>query len=230
MSELPLVTNAATHYDQRPVERLDAVADTAAPWSEAASLSSRRKLVGIAALGVFAAVPGVERLLRVGDAFAASPSKAQDVRILQLVLQLEYTQVAFYEQAVQKASLQGELLEFARAALVHERAHLAAIKQALGAKAGPRPRFAFGAKVRSPQQFTRTAIKLEDIAVAGYNGQATNLTPATLAAAATIVSVEARHASWVRTLAGEVAAPEAVDKPMTAAQVASGLHEIGLRA
>ena len=33
-------------------------------------------------------MPGVERLLRVGDAFAAAPSKAQDVRILQLVLQL----------------------------------------------------------------------------------------------------------------------------------------------
>ena len=119
--------------------------------AEAESLSSRRKLVGIAALGALAAVPGVQRLLRVGDAFAAAPSKAQDVRILQLVLQLEYTQVAFYEQAVQKASLQGELLEFARAALVHERAHLAAIKQALGAKAGPRPRFAFGAKVREPR-------------------------------------------------------------------------------
>jgi rubrerythrin len=190
---------------------------------------SRRALLATGALGTVAAVPLAGRVFRLGDALG-SPSKAQDAKILQLVLQLEYTQVAFYEQAVQKGSLKGELLEFARAALVHERAHLAAIKQALGAKAGPRPRFAFGAKVRSPEQFTRAAIKLEDIAVAGYNGQATNLTPATLAAAATIVSVEARHASWVRTLAGEVAAPEAVDKPMTAAQVASGLREIGLRA
>jgi rubrerythrin len=195
----------------------------------AADLSTRRRALGIAALGAFAAVPVLGRLLRPGDALA-SPSKAQDARILQLVLQVEYTQVAFYEQALQKASLQGELLKFAQTALAHERAHLAAIKQALGGSAGPSPHFAFGAAVRDPEQFKRAAIKLEDIAIAGYNGQATNLTPATLAAAATIVSVEARHASWVRTLAGEVAAPEAVDKPITAAQVASGLHEIGMKA
>jgi hypothetical protein len=192
-------------------------------------LSTRRGALGIAALGALAAVPVAGRLIGLGDAFAA-PSKSQDARILQLVLQVEYTQVAFYEQALQKASLQGELLEFARTALAHERAHLDAIKQALGGKAGPRPRFAFGAAVRNPDQFKRTAIRLEDIAIAGYNGQAANLTPATLAAAATIVSVEARHASWVRTLAGEVAAPEAVDKPITAAQVVSGLHQIGLKA
>ena len=68
------------------------------------------------------------------------------------------------------------------------------------------------------------------IAVAGYNGQATNLTSGALAVAATIVSVEARHASWVRALAGEVAAPEPVDKPITAEQVVDGLHKIGLKA
>jgi hypothetical protein len=50
-----------------------------------------------------------------------------------------------------------------------------------------------------------------------------------LAAAATIVSVEARHASWVRAIAGEVAAPNPVDKPMTAKQAVDGLHELGLK-
>jgi Ferritin-like domain len=126
--------------------------------------------------------------------------------------------------------LHGELREFAKTALVHEHAHLAVLKGALGTKAGPRPKFDFGSAVRDADEFKRTAIKLEDIAIAGYNGQATNLTAGTLAAAAKIVSVEARHASWVRTLAGEVAAPEAVDKPMTAKQVADGLHTIGLKA
>jgi hypothetical protein len=224
-----LVTTAGEGYCQVPVERFDAVANASAHGSGAADASSRRRVLGIAALGVLAAVPAVGRLVRLGDAFA-SPSKSQDVRILQLVLLLEYTQVAFYEQALQKASLHGELHEFARTALAHERSHLEAIKRALGGNARSRPRFDFGPAVRGPEQFKRTSIRLEDLAVAGYNGQATNLTPGTQAAAATIVSVEARHASWVRTLAGEVAAPEAVDKPITAAQVASGLHEIGLRA
>ena len=190
---------------------------------------SRRAVLGVAALGGLVAAPLVGRLVRLADAFA-SPSKAQDARILQLVLQLEYTHVAFYEQALQKASLQGELRTFAQTALGHERAHVAAIKGALGPKAGPRPSFDFGPAVRNPDEFKQAAIKLEDIAIAGYNGQATNLTAGTLAAAAKIVSVEARHASWVRTLAGEVAAPEAVDKPMTAKQVSDALREIGLKA
>ena len=49
-------------------------------------------------------------------------------------------------------------------------------------------------------------MKLEDLAVATYNGQAVNLTPASLKAAARIVSVEARHAAWIRSIVGEVPA------------------------
>jgi hypothetical protein len=166
--------------------------------------------------------------MRAGNALA-SPSKAQDVRILQLVLLLEYTQVAFYEQALRNAGLQGELRVFARTALGHEREHLAAIRKALGPNLRPMPSFDFGGSTKSPAAFLKTAIKLEDIAVAAYNGQATNLTKPTLAAAATIVSVEARHASWVRAIGGKVAAPDAVDKPVTAKQAADGLREIGLK-
>jgi rubrerythrin len=190
--------------------------------------SSRLALLLAAGAGAAAATPLFRRLLGIGDAAAAS--KAQDARILQLVLQLEYTQVAFYEEALSHASLEGQLRDFAETALGHERQHLAAIKRALGAKAGKRPRFEFGQATKNSDAFRATAIKLEDIAVAGYNGQATNLTPGTLAAAAEIVSVEARHAAWVRAIAGEVAAPDPVDKPLTATQVAAGLRMIGLRA
>jgi rubrerythrin len=193
-------------------------------------LSSRGVLLRTAAAaGAIASFPLVARLLGARDA-AAAPSKAQDAKILQLVLQLEYTKVAFYEQALKEASLTGELRTFATTALGHERAHLAAIKNALGAQAGPKPSFDFGEKTRTADAFTRTAIELEDAAVSGYNGQATNLTKPTLAAAAKIVSVEARHAAWVRAIAGEVAAPDPVDKPLTAAQVALRLHAIGLKA
>jgi rubrerythrin len=178
--------------------------------------------------GIVAGLPFFRGLFRLGDALG-SPSKAQDAKILQLVLQLEYTQVAFYEQALDEAGLDGELRAFAEAALAHEREHLDAIRKALGAKAGPKPTFDFGSRIKSAQAFRHAAIDLEDTAVAGYNGQATNLTKATLAAAAAIVSVEARHAAWVRAIAGEVAAPDPVDTPMTAQQVAQSLREIGLR-
>jgi rubrerythrin len=182
-----------------------------------------------AAAGALAGFPLAARLLGVRDA-AAAPSKAQDAKILQLVLQLEYTKVAFYEQALREASLTGELRRFATTALEHERAHLAAIKSALGARAGKKPLFDFGQKTRSADAFMLAAVALEDTAVAGYNGQATNLTKATLAAAAKIVSVEARHAAWVRSIAGEVAAPDPVDNPLTAMQLAQRLHAIGLKA
>jgi ferritin-like protein len=188
---------------------------------------SRTALIVAAGAAAVSASPLFRWLLSGGSAEAAS--KAGDARILQLVLQLEYTQVAFYQQALRDAGLGGELQEFAQTALQHERQHLAAIKKALGAKAGPKPTFDFGTKTRSPDAFRKAAIELEDIAVAGYNGQATNLTKATLAAAADIVSVEARHAAWVRALAGEVAAPDPVDEPMTASQVVAGLQKIGLR-
>lgn len=194
---------------------------------EASSLS-RRALLGAGAAGAVVTVPVVGRLLRLGDALSA-PSKAQDVKILQLVLQVEYTQVAFYEEALAEAKLSGDVREFAQTALGHERQHLAAVKKALGSKAGAKPRFAFGDKTKSADAFMRAAVQLEDTAVAGYNGQAANLTKGTLAVAAEIVSVEARHAAWVRALAGEIAAPKPVDEPMTAKRAAAALQALGVR-
>ena len=189
--------------------------------------SSRRALIGTAGvLGMLAAAPLLGRLFRLGDAIA-SPSKAQDAKILQLVLQLEYTQVAFYEQALQHAGLKGDLHDFAQTALGHERQHLAAIQKALGAKAGPKPTFAFGPSTRSADAFVRATIKLEDIAVAGYNGQATNLTRGTLASAAEIVSVEARHAAWIRAIAGITPAPEASEPLVPAKRVMATLEGSG---
>jgi rubrerythrin len=188
---------------------------------------SRRALLGTGAVAAAAGLPLVGRFFRLGDALGA-PSKAQDAKILQLVLQLEYTQVAFYQEALKHAGLKGELRDFARATLAHERQHLAAVKSALGANAGAKPTFDFGQRTKSPRAFTRSAIELEDIAVAGYNGQAANLTKATLASAAEIVSVEARHAAWVRAIAGEVAAPDPVDKPLTAKQVSARLQAFGV--
>jgi Ferritin-like domain len=190
-----------------------------------ASALSRRGVIaaGFALLG--GALTG--RLLRGGSALAA-PSKAQDAVILGLVQQLEQTQVAFYERALQQAGLRGDLREFAQTVLGHERAHLAAIGRALG-KTPATPRFEFGSRTTSNKAFVATAIELEDLAVATYNGQAANLTKPTLAAAAEIVSVEARHAAWIRALEGEVAAPHPVDRPTTAAHAAARLHAIGLR-
>ena len=188
----------------------------------------RRGLIG-GALGGAVVLGGAPLLARAAGVFAAA-SGGQDTRIFNLVLRLEYTEAAFYAEALRNGTLRGELREYARTAGDHEQQHVQFLRQALGAKAVPRPHFDFGNATRDPDAFTRTAIKLEDLAVAGYNGQATNLSRAALGAAATIVSVEARHAAWIRAIAGQVAAPDPVDKPATAAEVEQGLKQIGMRA
>jgi hypothetical protein len=210
------------------IVKVDSTADTARPGAPQVSSPSRRALIVATGAGIVAATPLLGRLVGLGAA-AAAPSRAQDARILRLVLQLEYTQVAFYEEALRAASLKGDLRTFAATALGHERQHLAAIKKALGGKTGPKPKFDFGAKTKSPNAFTEAAIELEDVAVSGYNGQAGNLTKGTLAAAAEIVSVEARHAAWARAIAGEVAAPDPVDTALSANAVAARLRQFGLR-
>jgi rubrerythrin len=160
-----------------------------------------------------------------GDAAELSP---RDARALQLILLVEYTENAFYREAIERDALQGELRVFARQVAAQERQHLDFVRKALGGQADPRPRFDFGAATREPKAFAETAAELEDLAVAAYNGQATNVSSATLAAAATVVSVEARHAAWIRSISGDPPAPDATDTPQSADDVLQGLEEIGL--
>jgi len=177
---------------------------------------------GLALAGVTAAgVPGV---------VGAAPSPEQDVRVLNLLLMVEYAEVGFYELALQEGTLEGELLEFAEVVAKHERAHLDALREALGGGAEPEPEHDFSEAVRNADAFAETAGRLEDIAVAAYNGQAANVTPEAFAAAARIVSVEARHAAWIRSIAGRPPAPSPTDAPKTAAEVRDGLRALGVDA
>ena len=86
---------------------------------------------------------------------------------------------------------------------------------------------AFGKATTDPDAFVAAALALEDTGVAAYNGQATNLTAGALAAAARIVSVEARHAAWIRSIVGKSPAADATDSPMTAAQVLKAVRKTG---
>ena len=49
----------------------------------------------------------------------------------------------------------------------------------------------------------------------------------TLAAAATIVSVEARHAAWIRSIVGARPAPAAFDKALSMKQVTKIVNSTG---
>jgi hypothetical protein len=157
----------------------------------------------------------------------AAPSSAADRRIFQFALLLEQLQAAFYTEASQRGALRGELRDFARIVGGHERAHVAALRNALGPAARPAPAFHFGSATQDPSRFGAVAHELENIGVAAYNGQGANLTPAAMAQAAEIVSVEGRHAAWISTLVGDAPAPRAADPGLSAAAVMAQLNATG---
>jgi hypothetical protein len=145
-------------------------------------------------------------------------SPATDREILTFGLLIERLQAAFYAAALHSGKLTGEAQQFAQVVGAEEAAHVKYFADALGPSAGTSPRFHFGNAVTDANEFISTAISLEEAGLGVYNGQAVNLTPTTLAAAARVVSVEARHAAWARALAGKDPAPVAVDVPVSVDQ------------
>jgi hypothetical protein len=141
---------------------------------------------------------------------------------------LERLQAGFYRTAIDHGALRGELREFAEVVGENERAHVAFLVRALGADAKPSPAFNFAAARAGPRTFATTARMLEDAGVYAYNGQAANLTRPTLGVAAEIVSVEARHAAWIRDILGLEPAPHAADIGVDAPAVVAQLRANGL--
>src|SRR5919198_1367423 len=160
-------------------------------------------------------------------AAGAAPSGAQDQKIFNYALLLEYLQAAFYSESVDQDRLKGEVRDFAKIVSEHERDHVKYLQKALGSAARARPRFNFGNATRDQKKFLDAAVLLENTGVAAYNGQAANLTKKALAAAAEIVSVEGRHAAWISDLAGVDPAPRAADPGASATAVASIIRRTG---
>jgi Ferritin-like domain len=141
---------------------------------------------------------------------AASPS---DTAILNYALTLEYLQAAFYTETQRLGAIGSELARVPRQLGGVERAHVAALQNVLGRAAVKRPSFNFRGTTEDQVKFLRTAVAFEDLGAAAYKGQATRVdSPALLAAAVAIHSVEARHAAWMRYLAGFTPAGRAFDE------------------
>jgi len=189
---------------------------------------TRRCFLTATAATAGAAVIGTGLLDAAPAVSAPRRSRALDRRILDFALLLEYVQAAFYRDGLKRAGLRGEFREFAQVAGEQDRDHAVLLRRALGARARPEPKFAFGEATRTARRFIQTALLLEDTAVAAYNGQAANLTRASLPAALSIVSVEGRHAAWIRDLAGQDPAPLAADLGKSATEVTAILRKAGL--
>jgi hypothetical protein len=184
-------------------------------WAAAETALSRRSLVGASLAGAAAVLLG-----RARGAAAAGGLSASDVGILNYALVLEYLQAAFYTEAERNGALKGKAAQAATVVGATERAHVKAFRKLLGSQAVKRPLFDFQGTTEQQQAFLKTAVALEDLAVAAYKGQAPKLqSNAVLAAAVGIHSVEARHAAWMRELFGITPAVHAFDQPASRAQV-----------
>lgn len=158
-----------------------------------------------AAAGAGLAVGGTLLGLASPAQAAISPTRkslANDIKIGNYALTLEFLEAEFYAQAVKNNAFSSDAVKvFATVTGAHEAAHVAALKKILGGKAVKKPTFDFGKAVTDPATFAQTAQVLEDTGVAAYAGQGPNLkTRAIVQAALSIHSVEARHAAWIRFL------------------------------
>src|SRR5262249_23762058 len=155
-----------------------------------------------------------------------------DVDILNFALTLEYLEAAFYQQASASGALNGELATFASIVGGHEAQHVAALQKALGSAAVAKPEFDFQGTTEDKKKFAGTAQLPEATGVSAYLGQAGNIrTPAILAAAGSILPIEARHSAWIRDINGRgdapVPAPVAFAKPLTKDQVLAAVKKTG---
>jgi len=197
--------------------------------------ATRAELFKKAALGGGAFLGG--GLLIAGLPGIARAQGAGDVAILNFALLLEELEAAFYADALARGALTGEVLQFAQVVGAHEATHVEALRGALGSAAIVRPAFDFRGVTAAVEPFQTTAVILEDTGVAAYNGQGPEISSdAVLAAAGSIVSVEARHAAWIRRLTfgptysggrANYPAPAVLDTPLTRQQVLTAVTQTG---
>ncbi len=160
-----------------------------------------------------------------------------DIGILNYALTLEYLEAAFYNEATannrKKTFLKGAQEQaFLKRVTADENAHVAFLEKALGSKAVKAPKVDFGATTSSESDFIETAVALENTGVGAYSGQALNIaSPAYAAAALSIWSVEARHASvaglLLKPTSKNLSPNGAFDEPKTAAQVLKAVEATG---
>lgn len=150
--------------------------------------------------------------------------KKSNIAILNFALTLEFLETAFYRRAVEKVDFENRRFrQLAETIRDHEAAHVEALSatiEDLGGTPVKRPKFTFGAAFASQDAFMDTAMALEDTGVSAYNGAGPLITGKPVKeAAASIVAVEALHASWVRAMNSAVPAPLAFDEPLNKDQV-----------
>jgi rubrerythrin len=187
------------------------------PENGAAAVADGLTRAGLLRLlaGSAAASAGLELLLTPGASAATRPkSKAdahrREITLLQYALSLEYLGASFYQAALHELDLSDGVHDAAFALRAHERAHEQTVKAQitkLGGKPHPTEKFDFHRALASEAAFLTTSARIEELCTDTFNGALALVSSPVLGMLAQIVSVEARHAAWMRALAGQSPAP-----------------------
>jgi hypothetical protein len=184
------------------------------PGINRATFILRGALATGAAYGASAVAPFVSSALAAGG--------SSDIDILNFALTLEYLESDFYQVKGAAVGLSGSAQALAKEFGAEEAEHVTALTHAItagGGKPVKKPTFSF--PVTNQASFLKLAYVLENTGVGAYNGAGPSLqNKQLLAAAGSIVQVEARHAAAIALLTNEKITPNgAFDKPLSKAQV-----------
>ncbi|GAA6017169.1 hypothetical protein JCM10207_002559 [Rhodosporidiobolus poonsookiae] len=181
------------------------------------------------AVGAISALAGApEAATGMNKVAKRADAKPTDVEILNYALTLEYLERNFYANVLKKfnaaafkkagysAEVHARFVQLAK----QEAEHASFLATALGDAAVTDCTYLFG--LSSPKAAVATARLLENVGVAAYLGAAGDITtPAYLAAAASILTVEARHASYLNEINDASGFPATYDSGLNYAQVYS---------
>ncbi len=172
----------------------------------------------------------------------SAQSPVTDLTLLNYALTLENLEAAFYNQGLTQFSstdfgnsmfiqnfgnlIGGDVYAFLYLIRDHENQHVATLKSTITGLGGtPNNPCTYNFGFNTPDDFVTTAALLENTGVMAYDGAISQLQNSTLkTAAATIASVEARHAAYLNLLTGTSPFPASFD---TAASMSAILAAAG---
>ncbi|KAF8461915.1 ferritin-like domain-containing protein [Kalaharituber pfeilii] len=172
---------------------------------------------------------GSEELHRRHSKRQEGGSGLSDLDILQFALTLEHLEAAFYKEGFAKfpasdfeaLGFSAETIAGLQAVGETEAIHVTQLMAAITAQGvTPVPPCTYNFNTPDAATMVATAKVLEAVGVSAYLGAAPLVTgKAVLSAAASIVTVESRHQTFIRTIAGDSPVPQAFDVAVGARQI-----------
>ncbi|MBA3401579.1 MAG: ferritin-like domain-containing protein [Actinobacteria bacterium] len=212
----------------QPVTKAEGVAasaDTRAAFLRKAGLGSAALVAGGSLAG---ALPGAAKA-------HTTPTPPTDVDMLNYALTLEHLEATFYVQGLEVFSrgdltgaeflggfggrIRSKVYDYFELIRTHELAHVNTLQSVITSLGGtPVPACTYNFErtaFTSVEQFVSVARDLENTGVMAYDGAIAHIEAAALlTAGATIATVEARHASYLNLINGDVPFPNEFDTPV----------------